>query len=1071
MQFCWLQPEQRPVVEEVYLLLNYLCAKGTNEAAEDFEKRWNSLRPSLDTSSSQRTPALEVPSSNSSFPLLEHFSMVDSFQSENGDEILTVTETSDGLNFEYKWEQARAEQPYCSSSTSGPLGSSNPHYQDIYYPLSSTTGNCKTESLTLGVSPSQYKSDYPGVVPVLSAHSPSVSSEYYIRIEEPVECNISVEEATLDYSPELETKCNISMPDMKSPTEVHSNTYWPEAKDSKSPIDDSDASQTSALSVDPSHRQDLNHVESVEQLSQYLSPSHHDRFHCELTHSGEQEDSLKRGQPSESCHKSGSLNNTCVQETSHGISVLLSSPSLGQCDPYLEANQKTTEKNKENEAYYDRMDNLPKNIPRPHNITVDTESADCLLMGAIDPDHDISHFNESETINWTSNHSTNNNTLNFEDRKTRGFLDTYFDVPHTTPSSSGQSLWPGTVTTRQCPPINPFDVFIQHSHMEANGSSSISFSYTDSYTECVSYIQLCSEDQKVETSAQEKHQIIHPAQKNTPHLHIRENMTHLSIRDYSCSKPLSLLAEKSVTKDRSTTPTKDTNVQSAGPTIMPVVLSECVSECLSGDSISLVNIDDCSNGDIAEISSEMFADSPIDLAKVGDISLAHIPLHREIQNQDPQEFIDLASSSSPSEAFSPDAYHTSIQPKSLDSGYDTENNESPEFVLKDLEGKPVLSTSVESEYEMVLQMDLEENDMTSTSNSTLKMTGLGNRNQYRDSAYFSDYDAENEKSPCEVGSIFFDNKLEDFLGKQNVKHNSIKKTGCPMSQTEDHRFPSMADNVDKALLSVKQLCLERKDMEFDLSSSPESGPVITVLAPFPPEMGGCLTKESGPDDGLGVESEHSGEEPASESSSSTASGGSSTSQEATTMEDQVNGTSLGFSSVDSLGSVSTMLEVKNCDNEEDNPDFGMDGKNEENEAVEEKAEAAEKALLNVKRDTSLENILPALPENLDIRAPLGNCDEEDDTDDSDESDEELRSYNVQEQSEESEEEFTTVPMVVVSERSTRHLRSLLKMPSLLTQSFCDELERKKKAVSFFDDVTVFLFDQVSWILSCGCCGI
>ncbi|KAK3520374.1 hypothetical protein QTP70_024059 [Hemibagrus guttatus] len=700
MQFCWLQPEQRPVVEEVYLLLNYLCAKGTGEAEEDFEKRWNSLRPSLDSGSAQRTPALEVPSSNSSFPLLEHFSMVDSFQSENGDEILTVTETSDGLNFEYKWEQARAEQPYCSSSTSGPLGSSNPHYQDIYYPLSSSTGSCKGESLNLGVSPSQYKSDHPGVVPVLSAHSPSVSSEYYIRIEEPVECNISVEEATLDYSPELEaSKCTFSMAEMKSPTEAHANTYWPGAKVSNSIINDSDASPSAALRdtsktrYEPPQRQDMNHMDSAEQLN-----------------------------------------------------------------------------------------------------------------------------------------------------------------------------------------------------------------------------------------------------------------------------------------------------------------------------------------------------SPSDFAKVGDINLAHIPLQREVQNQDPQEFIELASSSSPCEAFSPDAYHTSIQPKSLDSGYDTENNESPEFVMKDLEGKPVLSTSVESEYEMVLQMDLEENDLTPTSNSTLNLASLANRNQYRDSAYFSDYDAENEKSPCEEGSIFFDNKLGDFFGKEPVKDGSLKKAGrdggFPVSQKEDqYHFPS---------------------------------PVITLLAPFPPEMGGCLTKESAPDDGLGVESEHSGEEPASECFSSTASEGSSTTQEASTMEDQVNSTSMGFSSAESLGSASTILEVKDCENGEDNLDCQMDGENMENKGVEEQAELVEEALLNVKRDSSLDNILPALPENLGIPAPLGNCEEEEDSDDSDESDEELRSYSVQEQSEESEEEFTTVPMVVMSERSsTRHLRSLLKMPSLLTQSFCDELERKKKAVSFFDDVTVFLFDQDS----------
>lgn len=87
--------------------------------------------------------------------------------------------------------------------------------------------------------------------------------------------------------------------------------------------------------------------------------------------------------------------------------------------------------------------------------------------------------------------------------------------------------------------------------------------------------------------------------------------------------------------------------------------------------------------------------------------------------------------------------------------------------------------------------------------------------------------------------------------------------------------------------------------------------------------------------------------------------------------------------------------------------------------------------------------------------------EEEDTEDSDESDEELRCYNIQEQSEESEEEPAAVPIVVAESQSGRNLRSLLKMPSLLSESFCEDLERKKKAVSFYDDVTIYLFDQES----------
>lgn len=91
----------------------------------------------------------------------------------------------------------------------------------------------------------------------------------------------------------------------------------------------------------------------------------------------------------------------------------------------------------------------------------------------------------------------------------------------------------------------------------------------------------------------------------------------------------------------------------------------------------------------------------------------------------------------------------------------------------------------------------------------------------------------------------------------------------------------------------------------------------------------------------------------------------------------------------------------------------------------------------------------------------GRPEDDEDTEDSEESDEELRCYSVQEPSEDSEEEPSAVPVVVAESQSARNLRSLLKMPSLLSEAFCDDLERKKKAVSFFDDVTVYLFDQES----------
>lgn len=970
MQFCWLQPEQRPVVQEVCLLLNYLCTKDSSDKEEDFETRWNALKPSLDANSLNRTPVGEASSCNSSFPLLEPFSMADSFQSENGDEILTVTETRHGLNFEYKWEQARFEQP-CPGSACGNLGSRNSPYQDMYYPVSGSSGSCKSETLTLGVSPSCYQSDYPGVVPVLSAHSPSVCSEYYIRIEEPVDCNISLEEE----SPVHGTS-SLPICDIKSPTNNRSGL-----KDCKGSSSDSECSPSTTLTLKPHHR-DLSLIDSVERTSPKFSLMEGHRSHCEQSPLGDLQ---------EFRHGSESVCDRRILESSHAIAISVSSPSLGQCDPYIEANQRIAENNNSTSTivHSDILRSLQKNLPRPHNISFNVEVGDCLVMTSADPEDDEHLFTETEAVNWMSNHSTNNNTLNVDPRQ----------------------------TSRTVP-------FTQVKSIQIKNCDSTFLPYKD--FEQMSNIHLCSESKN----------IVEPSPKSISTLKVR-------------------LA------DRSTTPALDIKARPDGPE----ALSKSISECSrttgswvdpSSSSISLVNIDDCSDDDVMDITSEVFESSPVDYAEV-----AH-PFHTEITSQGTEE---NGTSSSLCETFSPDSFHTSILPKSLDSGYDTENNESPEFVMRDLEGMPVLSTSVESECEMVLQMDFEECvDNAVMTQDTNKSSGG------RDSAYFSDYDTENDKSPCQVERSFFDNRLENDFFKTNPSNNDTaeRNQSSPLSQTENRfNLAGLMENAEIDVLRGNQLYVEKRNV--DSSSVPLSAPMITVLAPFPPEMGGCLTKESTQEDVLVQESEQSGEEPTSECSFSTASDESTTAPRTATLEDQANS---GFSSADLLGSVSTIelsevmdedIKVKPDETDEDLPECLMDGKDENDEEV------VKNSTMGVKRDRSLDNILPALPEDLDLPAPLGKVDEadEEDSDDSDESDEELRSYSVQDQSEESEEEFTTVPVVVSERSSARHLRSLLKMPSLLTQSFCDELDQKKKAVSFFDDVTIFLFDQVSMIASQG----
>nr|XP_046190314.1 uncharacterized protein LOC124019015 [Oncorhynchus gorbuscha] len=1306
MQFCWLQPEQRPNSEEVHLLLTYLCAKGASGVQEDFEQRWNSLRPNLtgSTTHSHTAPAppplaqttvpaparpsisgdveLEPAStSRNSFPLLEHFSH-DSFHSDSGDDILTVTETSyGGLNFEYKWEQARAEQPYCSSSTSGPLGQGNPHYQDVYYPVgnTATSGSCKGDGvdggLVLGVSPSYYESDHSGsgsgsgvgVVPVLSAHSPSVGSEYYIRIEEPVECNINLDDSVVDYSPGLEAEDGSLSSGSRTPqpqSQSQPSAYWSAAagdsSGGKHSTHDSDNSPALSLTMEPLLRQTASTASPVElgRSHQYFSPNQRQAFYCEQSPIRETCCQSPEDTPIMSQlnlhHPMGRLETPLGVGSSH--SRCLSSPSLGHCDPYLEASQgfTTTARRTVSEGYYDMMGPLRKTLSMANHISIDVETGDGGLLvggrrrgesdtGDID-DGDL--FSEREATNWTSNHSANNNSMTFDLRQTGQSQDSYLDLHYTNTTTHSSTV------TGSC---NSSNMCQQHSsrafsYMEATGRESAvcsSSSRSSEGSSATTYSHLChgARDKPVclsdhstldhlrgvavdslssssvavkrvnlkggvkdgvpttkttTTVSVEGHsknpslitgarQFSHPKMIPEPRC-IQSPSTYMELDTRTGLSTKAVLTEKqggnvweipSHGKDRGPVEVMSGGVgerrlgmglaHPVGVLLEPVgSLFEASRVLDSGlemaghSSISLVDISNCSyddeDDDITDITSGILADYSLDYAdEVGDdLSPAHHPHGRSLQNPvgtpDSVDTLDMLSLSlsvtnaSPCEAFSLDDVFlhpssslsssftsssftsSSLLPKSLDSGYDTENNESPEFILKegggngdfllDCEGNqqqhPVLggshlarggvSLGPRSDQMVLQQVDLGDGvgvtlcTSSSSGCTELQLKGLSDKNLFVDSAYFSDYDAENERSPQDEGSNFFSSPgdKKDFVGHTASKQR-IRLARRDELQPQTEREDGYRDLTD---LTGNTNTNTNGVVVFDTTtgSSPSSapGPRLSMLAPFPPQMGGCLAKESAPDDAVGLESEHSGEEPASGCSSTMVSEGSSTVQEASARHpDQENhhrASEDDYSPIQSLGSDSTIDyreevlkeeedgEGEQGSTEEDMPEFNQvdeDGENgerggeeeeyeeleEENEEEEEKAGYSRHQNGPVGLLTSSPSLLscsPSLQElcrEVERRAPLTEGEESDDS----ESEEELRSYNLQEElsEEDSEGEVMGVPVVVSDSSGARNLRSLLKMPKLLTQSFCDELDRKKKAVSFFDDVTVFLFDQES----------
>lgn len=1090
MQFCWLQPDLRPCSEEVHLLVTYLCAKGSSEVEEEFELRWNALKPNLlgspshaaaptalvltPTLASASSPGAEQPqapelasSASSSFPLLEHFS--DSFHSDTGDDLLTVTETSHGLNFEYKWEQARAEQPYCSSSTFGPLGQGNPHYQDIYY---SSIGNipdgCKSKSLTADVSPRYYEPEQPGVVPVLSAHSPSVSSEYYIRIEEQTERNInSLDENIVDYSPGLEAQSSGLSSDTRLSTTQH-NSHWTTAENSRSAAHDSDSSPSVHVTIEPFPKpaSDASPV-ALDETHRCFSSRQDDVIAEQTTVEKTQRQVCLPGRATSPESRSHHGHPGGFLDIARHQSQPVSSPSLGFCDPYLEVSAVT-------ESCFDSTGPSKKTLPIASHISIDVERDSGLLVGRQrDEDADDDFFVESESSNWTSNHSANNNSLAFDSRHTTESWSLAKDTARTFQSSKSTLEAQGDLDSIATNTPNDLGTFIPQ--VKQSSSDLLSSSGFP-----VSGKEGGEKEGKPEQDGERP-----SALKTLPKVH--------------CMKSPSGLKQCQPGQTAALTAKQRGNVWDGVSTGISVHLGNARLNCPEGSeksralgsgagagscSFSLAELGDYSEDedDITDITAGIFADFNLDYAELEEEELS--PTRNPERTLDSVETFNLSSSipstSDPSDqAFSPDPFSNAVLPKSLDSGYDTENNESPEFIFKELADPRggERSPRMGGELGLVLQVGLGQALCTSTSTSEPPIKSLADEILYRDSDYFSDYDAEYERSPQEEGSIFCG-------GSENDNFHAEKSRSAGNNESVEKLL-----NPGAHLPTLSQLkrCVGVNISEPDTRpSSPHPAPGFSMLSPYPPQMGGCLTKESGPaDENLGLDTEHSAEEPSSELTSSIGSEASSTVQEVPGGHEEGNRRPEDCSHAQSLHLDPTMntfgdeasKENENADRtreDEEVPDLndveedGDDGSeaariNEEDFEDIDAEECNSQDSLGEEPNGPLElssssSFLELCGEQ--VRAPLEEAEDEYDSEDSD-SDEELRTYNIRdEDSEESEDDLSVVPVVVSDCSRSSHLRSLLKMPTLLTQSFCDELERKKKAVSFFDDVTVFLFDQV-----------
>ncbi|XP_076855512.1 serine/threonine-protein kinase LMTK1 isoform X2 [Brachyhypopomus gauderio] len=1192
MQFCWLQPDQRPNAEEVHLLLSYLCAKGASEAEEDFERRWNSMRPNMNHSSLHRagplafnmnhsslhragSMALNMPqtsTTSSSFPLLEQFSAGDGYQS--GDDILTVTETSHGLNFEYKWEQARVKQPYHSST--GTLGQGNPHCQDIYYPPGGMVGGCGIDGLTLGVSPQYYEAKQlhtPGVVPVLNAHSTSVSSEYYIRIEEPVECSGDLEYPMCAYSPDFGgssgsflTASGDSAECMNCPSEGKPiGPYW-SADVHKSGAYDSDSSPAMSLTMEPL----LGQISDDSPLRPWESGhyvSYKDRdggYYYEPSPPLGMEHYLF-GDPSEPQRESWgsrSLRQALGElDDPLGISPSLGSPPQGYRDPYIENSQGSVIGKNVAGGYYDMMGSLRKTMPGNHSVCIDIESGGAVFVGQDDSESEEEDLIvERQAKSWAGSHSTKN-TLSLTRRQGLTRQDAYADFHYTMPMTDVEDTWPKehSLPYRPAKQLNYLDSAAKCNTCPVHGRHA-----SVSSADCGSHSHLCHKPREAEVypvpccQALSNSHFVDPltgslVRNSFMNDNVSEKNTSLTNGDQQPNQP-ALSIGRVISKTEATTASvkqtehleyvdfavkegiprqegsiqQDTEQTELKTEIVTVIqklekpLAEHTSPEPESDvsravdsgvergpsSLSLVEIDDCSDEDFTDVTSGIFGDFPGDYAETVDCTNPTFKsLQKQVGTPDSMDSIDLPSTVGSSETLSPASVHPSSSPRAMDSGYDTENNESPEFVPKEphesqdakafikplevpLSDPPSLTEARDQDGAIVVppQEDIEVSvALTTSQNNDMGLTALSDKTPYRDSAYFSDCETgkdvvektEKDTDNLEMrreGSIEMIAK-EDLISTQEEEQDHQKSHVVETNENGGHIHDNTEEQAENLVLEeVESICLSTSE----ITTIPYSS-VEVAECPENKVVQDELDSDCSQDVSCECESLDFTSLPFSDATKETSKPEETDSilslEPLTTSADSnVKNTINAFNKPDEPQTENQVTEDVisiTCSKEQMSQDgtdvvsvanavrsVSMDTLADKSEAPDSNTEEKVQGTKGSSRPSSP----PPVPPLEGRTSPTDGeeADEEDgDSEDSDESDEELRTYRIQEQSEESDDEVLPVP-IVVSDCSHAHtLRSSLKIPSLLPDSLCDDLECKKKVVSFFDDVTVYLFDQES----------
>ncbi|XP_006859816.1 PREDICTED: serine/threonine-protein kinase LMTK2 [Chrysochloris asiatica] len=972
LQFCWLSPDKRPAAEDVHRLLTYLRMQSQRDSEVDFEQQWNALKPN--TSSRDA-------SSSAAFPILDHFTR-DRLGREM-EEVLTVTETSQGLSFEYVWEAAKRDH-FDEHSRIGPEDALS--YTSIFFPVEVFESSLSDPGPG---KPAESGQDVPlrapGVVPVFDAHNLSVGSDYYIQLEEKSGSNLE-----LDYPVALLTT-EVSQPERVSDDTSQfvalQNLEFEESSTEEeffqTSTDPRDSSIPEDLHVTSGPESPFNNIFNDLDKSEEL-PSHQKMFDLmELNgvqsdfktatlHSGSDEPGasvIPCPFDKENSQKLFNYDPLCLSE-SQGHFDPLSVQELSENFLFLQEKNLLKDSLSSKEHINDLqtelrnagfIETILEASPR-HSLEHELKFADGQL-GLSELQEDVRAKGEDLGVTLAGDSLSMSLPSSPEAQRPSTSLKAEAQMPSREPSEAplSQATGPAVIVHVEGP--------CRAVALDSRAAPAVSLS-TDNRIQR-------DGTQDLTGPCEETSRLSHSNSGGLGDTFARRTSsgTHLpELRQNLEDPPLPDIQHGGGLLERS--------VEATEPVSQVGLVSALSSDSTSQDSL----LEDSLSTQVA--TSEQSAETPDSLDSV-----------------DVHEVLDSLGSRSPQKLQPPD--------KPADSGYETENLESPEWTLHpgpdsttDADSATLGDDSCRGLPPNPVIVISDAGDSHRGIEVTTQASASGSQSSYRDSAYFSDNDSEPEK------------KTEEVPGIPAAASGSLPEPVPPEQSlgAEDHCLEAQQDQADLSHL---------------LSAPGNSGPLepreswglVHISSQTPP-----LKDEAGSPWSL-LNSDLGG-----------------SSDDLEMQEDRpCTHTSTGTNTNELLAYTNATLQPGGP--AELLVDRSLSGHSEGPKLKEPDMEGKYLGKLSVS------GMLDLCEDGVD-------ADEEDEN--SDDSDDDLRAFSLHSLSSESDDETEhPVPVVLSNSEDSRHLRSLLKPAApVAVDPRPDEAWRKeKKAVTFFDDVTVYLFDQ------------